>query len=411
MTTPPPPSTPPGPRSTAALLRDRTFGPWFFGNAVSNSGNWLFNVTAAVVVYRLSGSALLVGLVSVAQFGPLLLFSPLGGALSDRVDRRRLLLTSQSAAAAAATALAVAAVWWGVDAMPGAWPILAAAFGIGLGQAVSAPTLNALVPALVDDADLEGAVALTSLTFNLGRALGPATAGVLLATLGAELAFVINAVTFLVLIGALLVIRPRPREEHRDRDRSVRAGLRHVRSEPGLLLLLGGVAATGFAADPMITLAPALAEAVGGGDALAAGLVSAFGVAAVPAAAMSGPLQRRIGSLEVATGGCTVVAAGLLVSAISPAAWVAVAGFGLTGVGFVLALTGFTTVLQRRVPDRLRGRVMALWSVAFLGNRPVAALIDGAAADLVGPRWAMGVAITVALLGALVGVRLQRRRA
>ena len=324
MTRPVPAETPPGPRTTAALLRDRTFGPWFFGNAVSNSGNWLFNVTAAIVVYRLSGSALQVGLVSVAQFGPLLLFSPLGGALSDRLDRRRLLLASQTVAALAATALAVAAVTVGIDRLPGAWPILLTAFGVGMGLAVASPALQSVVPSLVDDRDLEAAVALTSLTFNLGRALGPATAGLLLATLGAETAFVFNAISFLVLIGVLVVIRPRPREEDAARDRSVRAGLRYVRSEPDLLLLLGGVMATGFAIDPMITLAPALAIEVGGGDTLAAGLVSAFGLAAVPAATISGPLQRSLGSLTVATGGCATIAAGLLLSAVAPAAWVAV---------------------------------------------------------------------------------------
>ncbi|MFA9431058.1 MFS transporter [Egicoccus sp. AB-alg2] len=409
MTRPPASAPRATPRTTPQLLRDRAFGPWFLGNVVSNSGNWLFNVTAAVVVFRLSGSALLVGLVSVAQFGPLLLLSPVGGALSDRVDRRRLLLAAQAFAAAAATALAVASVVLGVEGL-GAWPIVACALGIGIGQAFAAPALNALVPALVDDPDLEAAVALTSLTFNMGRALGPATSGVLLATLGAEPAFVLNAVSFLVLIAALLVVHPRPRTEPAHRDRSVRAGLRHVRADPVLLLLLAAVAATGFAADPAITLAPSLAQAVGGADTLAAVLVSAFGVAAVPAAAVSGRLQRSVGSLEVATGGCLTIAAGLVVSAVAPAPWVAVAGFGLTGVGFVLALTGFTTVLQRRVPDALRGRVMALWSVAFLGNRPVAAVIDGAAADRFGPRWAMLVAITVASLGAFAGVRLQRRQ-
>ena len=218
----------------------------------------------------------------------------------------------------------------------------------------------------------------------------------------------INAVSFLVLIGVLVVIRARPREGDAGRDRSIRAGLRYVRREPGLLLLLGGVMAAGFSVDPMITLAPALAIEVGGGDTLAAVLVSGFGVAAVPAATVSGRLQRSLGSLAVATGGCATIAAGLLLAALSPAVWVAVGGFGLTGVGFVLALTSFTSVIQRRVPDELRGRVMALWSVAFLGNRPIAALIDGAAADRFGPRWAMGVGITVALLGVAVGVRLQR---
>jgi MFS family permease len=395
------------PRTNWELLTDRTFGPWFWGNLVSNSGNWLFNVTAAVVVFRLSGSALLVGMVSVAQFAPLLLFSPLAGAVSDRLDRRRLLLGSQALSGAAATALAVAAVAFGVDELPGAWPILACALGIGFGQAVAAPALNALVPALVEDADLENAVSLTSLTFNFGRALGPAASGALLATLGAEVAFVVNAITFLVLIAALLVIRTRRPRVGRGGDRSVRAGLRHVRADRVVLLLLLAVAATGFAADPIITLAPPLAADLGGGDTLVAVLVSAFGIAAAPAAGVSGRMQRSMGSSTVAGWGTTLCAGGLALAAISPGPGLAVVGFGLTGVGFVLALTSFTSLLQRRIPDAMRGRIMALWSVAFLGNRPIAATIDGAAADLVGPRWAMTIAIVIALAATVMALRLR----
>jgi hypothetical protein len=114
---------------------------------------------------------------------------------------------------------------------------------------------------------------------------------------------------------------------------------------------------------------------------------------------VSGRLQRQLGSLRVAATGSGLMAAGLVTAALAPAAGVTVAGFAITGAGFVLSLTGFTSVLQRRVPDELRGRVMALWSVAFLGNRPIAAAIDGAAADLVGPRLALVIAIGVAVGG------------
>lgn len=399
---------PPPARSTWHLLSDRTFGPWFWGNVVSNSGTWLFNVTAAVVVYQQSRSALLVGLVSVAQFAPHMLLSPLAGSLSDRADRRLLLLAAQMFSATAATALGVAVLLVGVEGLPEGWPILTTALGIGLGQAFSKPASSALVPALVDDHDLESAVALTTLTFTVGRALGPATSGVLLATAGVNAAFIANAVSFLALIGALLVIHPRARMVRAGLDRSVRAGLRYVRADRVTVLLIAGVAASGFAADPMITLAPALAVAVGGGDTFVAVLVSAFGIAAAPAAAISGRFQRRAGSLRVARTGTALIATGLTVAALAPGPALAVAGFALTGVGFVLALTAFTSLLQRRVPDDLRGRVMALWSVAFLGTRPIAALVDGAAADLLGPRWAMSVAITVAMLGGAITVRLRR---
>jgi MFS family permease len=396
------------PRTNRALLVDRTFGPWFWGLLVSNSGNWLFNVTAAVVVFQLTGSALLVGLVSVGQFAPLALLSPWAGAVSDRVDRRKLLLWSQAWSAAAATALAVPVLLFGVDTLPGAWPVIATAFGIGLGQAIAAPTLNALVPALVDDVDLENAVALTSLTFNTGRAFGPAVSGVLLATLGAETAFALNAVSFVVLIAALLVIREQRAREPRAADGSVRAGIRFVREHRSVLLLLVGVGTAGFAADPIITLSPALAGTLGAGDTLVAVLVSAFGIAAAPAALASGPLQRRFGAERVAATGLLSMAAGLTIAAAAPAPWTAVAGFAVTGAGSVLAVTGFTTALQRQLPDALRGRVMALWSVAFLGNRPIAAVLDGALADRIGPRLAMGLAVAVALLGVVLTRRLRR---
>jgi MFS family permease len=285
-----PPADPPVARPTRELLTDRTFGPWFWGNVVSNSGNWLFNVTAAVVVFQLSRSALLVGLVSAAQFAPLVVAAPFAGALTDRLDRRRLLMAAQTLSAGSATALAIAVVVLGVDGLPGAWPILVAAFGIGIGQAFSAPALNALVPALVDDVDLESGVALTSVTFSVGRALGPAASGALLATVGPEAAFVVNAASFVVLIVALTTITPRPRPRATGNDRSVLAGLRYVRRDRVTVLLLLGVAAAGFAADPMITLAPSLADELGGGDTLVAVLISAFGIAAAPAAAISGRL-------------------------------------------------------------------------------------------------------------------------
>lgn len=393
------------------LLVEPTFGPWFWGNVVSNAGNWLFNVVAAVVVFELSGSALLVGMVSVAQFVPAVLLAPLTGAITDRRDRRRVLLAAQGVSTTAAGALAVAVTAVGIDGLPGAWPILATAFGIGIGQAFAVPALNALVPALVDDEDLETGVSLTSLTFNLGRAFGPAASGVLLATLGAELAFVVNAGSFLPLLGALLVIRPRPADPPPDGavDRSARAGLRWVRDDRRVLTLLVAVAAVGFAIDPVITLAPPLAAELGGPSELVAGMVTAFGVAAIPGALVSGRLQASWGSLPVGRAGAVVVATGLAIAALAPAPVVAVVGFAVCGTGFVLAVTSVTSLLQRVVPDLLRGRVMALWTVAFLGSRPLAAVIDGAAADAVGPRLASIIAVLVALAAAGLLSRLHRR--
>jgi MFS family permease len=395
------------PRSNLALLLDRNFGPWFFGNLVSTSGDWAFTVSASVVVYELSGSALLIGLVAVSQFLPVILFAPFAGGLTDRRDPRRLLIAGQTFAAVCSAALAVPALLIGVEGFPGPWPVIAAAFGIGLGKALSGPAVNSLVPSLVDDRDLEGAIALSSMTHSIGRALGPAAAGVLLVTLGAGVAFALNAVSFFLMILALLVVRVRPRQQSPDVDRSIRAGFRYVRREDrGILLILAGVAAVGFSADPVITLGPPLAESLGAGDDLVAATVSGFGVAAALAALVSGRLQRRLGAPAVAGGGLGVVGAGSVVVALSGSPVLTLLGFAATGAGFSWALTSFTTALQRRLPDVLRGRIMALWSVAFLGVRPVAAVLNGAAADLAGPRVAMCMTVVVVAAGILVAVRL-----
>jgi MFS family permease len=383
----------PAPRSSWALITDRTFGVYFVGNLVSNCGTWLQNVAAAIVVYRLTRSNTLVGAVSMLQFAASLLLAPWAGALSDRMDRRHLLLWGQVVSVAGAAGLAVWTGIVGVEGLPGPWPIFAAATLIGIGWAISVPTMQALVPALVEEADLDQAIALNSITFNLARAIGPALGAVALVTLGAAAAFGLNAATYCVLILALLMIRPREVERRSTGgDGSVREGLRYVRSEPGLVVLLIGVTALGFGTDPVNTLTPAMAEILGGGDALVGWMVSAFGIGAALMAFGVGSLRQRFALGPMGVVGLGVLAAGLFLFAASPVVAVALAALAIAGVGFLIALTALTTELQRRVPEALLGRVMALWTVAFLGSRPVAALFDGAIGDAFGPRRAITLA-------------------
>ena len=398
------------PRSVAALLSDRTFGPYFVGNLISNCGSWLQNIAAAVVVYRLTGSNILVATVSILQFASSLVLSPWAGALSDRVDRRRLLMGGQAIALFGAGGLALWTGLVGIEGLPGVWPILVAALLIGVGWAISVPTMQALVPALVGPADLDQAVALNSITFNLARAVGPALGALVLATMGAEGAFGLNTLSFVILIVVLLRIRPR--EVHRPKagaDGSVRAGLRYVRDEPALLVLLIGVTALGFGTDPVNTLTPAMAERLGGGDAMVGWLVSSFGIGAATTALFVGVLRRYLSLGAMSVVGLAVLAAGLVGFALATSAVVAGASLALSGVGFLLAITGLTTELQQRVDEHMRGRVMALWSMAFLGSRPVAALLDGAVADLTDPRVAAGTAAAITA-GVAWWLALARRR-
>ncbi len=398
-------------RSTRELLADRTFGVYFVANLTSNCGTWLQNIAAAVVVYRITGSTVMVGAVSILQFAASLLLSPWFGALGDRVDRRMLLLTGQVIAVVPATVLAIWTAVVGVEGLPGPWPVLASATLIGIGWAISVPNMQALVPALVGEADLDQAIALNSVTFNLARAVGPALGALTLDVRGAAAAFGLNALTYVVLIVALMIIRPRPveRRSGAEHDGSVREGLRYVRSQPALFVLLIGVTALGFGTDPVNTLAPAMADTLGGGDALVGWLVSAFGLGAAAMALAVGQVRRRVALGPMGVFGLSVLAVGLFGFGWSPVVAVALVSLVIAGVGFLLALTALTTELQRRVPDRLLGRVMALWAVAFLGSRPLAALIDGTAADVLGPRQA---ALLAGLITLLVAgwLRAARRR-
>ena len=410
MTTPAATAPHPAARSSWQLLRTRTFGIYFVGNLVSNCGTWLQNIAAAVVVYNLTESTALVGAVSMLQFAASLLLSPWAGALSDRVDRRVLLIVGSVISVVAAVALATWVAAVGVEGLPGPWPIFAAATVIGIGWAISVPTMQALVPALVEEQDLEQAIALNSITFNIARAVGPALGALSLVTLGAAATFGLNAASYLVLIVALMVIRPRPieRRDHRG-DGSVKEGLRYVRSEPVSIVLLIGITALGFGTDPVNTLTPAMADELGGGDALVGWLVSAFGVGAAGTAFFVGALRKRVSLGMMGLTGLAVLSVGLFAFAAAPNIPVSLASLVVSGCGFLLALTGLTTELQRRTPEPLLGRVMALWTVAFLGSRPLAALLDGALGDLLGPRPAAAVAGVMTMVVAL-WVRRARHR-
>jgi MFS family permease len=163
-----------------ALLADRVYGPFFFGNLVSNCGNWIHNVAAAVVVFELTGDAVAVGAVSGCLWAGSLLLQPWAGALTDRYDRRRILIAGQAVALAGALAVAIPSVIVGAENLSGPWPIYLGTLVIGVGVAFSSPAMQALIPSLVAKRDLDRAIALNGVTFNVARGIGPAVAGLIL---------------------------------------------------------------------------------------------------------------------------------------------------------------------------------------------------------------------------------------
>jgi len=391
------------------LLTDRNFGPYFWGNVVANVGVWAYSVGAVVMVFQITGSALQVGLVTILQFTAPVVLAPVGGALADRFDRRVLMMTALTCAGVTVGALAGWAALAGPGRLESAWPVLAMSLGFGLALAITDPSRHALVAALVLPADLGRAVALNTVTFNLGRALGPALAGVLLLVWGPGAVFALTAAAYLLSVCSLAVIRPRAAFAHQGAaDRGFTAGMRYVWTHKRMLAMLVGVAAAGYASDPVITLAPQLAQRLMDGRGpfavdtveLAAGILAgAYGAGAVLAMLFVSVVNRRIGYR--ATGLVGLGTLGLMVGvlAVAPELATGAAALAVAGVGYFLTLTALTTLMQLEVPEHLRGRVMALWGVFFLGSRPLAALVDSTLASVASLTWAL--ATTVAVVAAV----------
>ena len=373
-------------RGLLKLVIDPVFGPYFGAKLLSTTGIWIFTIVAAMLVFELSGSALVVGLVSVALFGPQLVLAPLAGAMADRGDRRRQLVAGKLLVAGASGSLSFWIWQVGADKLPGTWPVMVISFVVGLGFVLIGAAGNALIPALVRPEELSQAIALNTVPPTLGRATGPAIGAVIATTSGPVVAFAITAVTNLLfaLVVATLDIRTRA-DKSGGADRRIRAGVQHLRKDRRILPLLLGTAAVAVGSDPTITLAPSLSASFGAGTRLVGVFASAFGAGAFAAFLVLTPLRLRVGLQRLGSLGLLGLAAGIAASGISPTPGIAVVALTVAGVCMTVALTSLTTQLQEWAPDEIRGRIMALWIIAFLGTRPLAAAVSGAVADATTP--------------------------
>jgi MFS family permease len=394
-------TVPTGPRAVARVVFTRNFGPFFVGNAVSASGTWFQNLAASLLVYRLTGSELLLGVLNFSQFAAVIVLAPWSGALADRFDRRYVAASMQGVSVVISATLATLAFLDRATAPV----VIVATLLLGIASALSTPAQMALVTSLVPPADIPTAVSLNSMTFNIARATGPVLAAAVVSTLGIPTAFLLNSFSYLGLIAALLVVRPVSRRE-RPAQARLRDALGLVRRNPRLVVLLLVVATAGFASDPVNTLAPAFATHFGFRDVVGGFVVGAFGIGAICAAlAIAGrEVTRRRLIL-----GLLLAVCGVAGFALSPSLWVGFAFLLVGGFGYLTANASSTARLQLEVDESQRGRIMALWSIAFLGLRPFASLVDGAIASAAGVRTA-GVVLTVPALGAAAVLAWRERR-
>jgi MFS family permease len=388
--------TPPrGPGAVLRLLRQRNFGPYFFGNALSASGAWFQSLAASVLIFRLTHSTVLLGVLQFAQFGPILLLAPWTGSAADRFDRRKLLLTTQVAQTVLTATLA------GLAFAGAATEHVVLGFALVLGTltALALPAQQALLASLVERDDLPSAVALNSMTYNLARAIGPSIAAVVIDTFGVATAFAVNSISYVPLALAVLIARPRPQE--RAASSRLTESLRLVWENPRLAAYLLIVAVVGFASDPVNALAPAFARAFGRDETVGGYLLGAFGAGAVTAAFVVA--GRTAGSRRRMALTLALLGFGMVLFSLTPWLPVAIVALFAAGFGYLASNTSATSRLQLEVTESQRGRIMALWGIAFLGVRPLASLVDGTIAQTAGVRTA-GVVLALPAIALAVAI-------
>ena len=395
---------------TFRSLRIRNYRLFFFGQLVSVTGTWMQTVAQSWLVLNLTGSGVDLGITVALQFLPMLLFGMWGGLLADRSDKRRLLVGTQAAGGL------LALVLWGLVATDSVelWMVYVLAFLLGMVTMIDMPTRQSFVIEMVGPEEVPNAVGLNSAMFNAGRILGPAAAGVSIASLGIAPAFLANAFSYLAVIGALVAMRPDElfRRAPAARQRGeVLAGVRYVWGDRTLRSTLVLVAVLGTFGFNFIVLLPLLARFTFGGG---AGLYSVFTsvmslgslIGALVAASRLAPTRRML------VGSGATFGLLMLATAVAPSALVA--GILLVGVGLavMLFLATANTILQLNSDPAMRGRVMALYGLLFLGSTPVGGPVLGWIAEEWGPRvgLALGGALSLAAaLAAMSGVRTRRR--
>lgn len=420
--------------SALRALSHPNYRLWFFGQGVSLIGTWMQTMAQQVLVYRLTGSATALGIVNFVSVIPLVPLALWGGSLSDRVPRRNVIVVTQSIMLLQAMALA-ALTWTGVVEV---WHVYVMAFVLGAAKAVDMPARQAFVVDMVEGKeDLTSAIGLNSAIFNSARLLGPALSGLLVAAMGEALAFFVNGLSFVAVIGSLLLMRNLPQSTHQETEAPLLShtaeGIRYVFSQQAVLVLMTLVAVSSFLSMPYSTLMPVFANRVlkenaepvvsllcgehslmrcQAPEALPLGmLLSAIGIGALTGAfvvAWLPPNARRGRMLMFANLAFPLL---LLWFAMSRSMVLSLGLLVLVGSSFVLQNAMAMTLLQITSPDHLRGRVMSLYALFHMGMAHAGGLQAGFFADWLGAPFSVGMGAAVSLVyGAYVALRFPRVR-
>jgi MFS family permease len=385
-------------RQTFIALRHPNFRLWFMGQLVSLVGTWMQATAQAFLIFQLTNSPLYLGYVGFAAGLPTWLFTLYGGVVADRMSRRTLLLITQTAMMVFAFMLAALALFGVVQP----WHIIVIAFLNGIANAFDSPTRLAFVLEMVSREDLANAVALNATMFNLAIVIGPATAGLAYALIGPGWCFMINSVSFIAVIIALLLMQlktpPLPNRVVTSVWAEAKEGLRYVAGHRVILTLIAMVGITSFFGLSLNTLMPAWAVDILHGDATTNGwLQAARGLGALASALAVASLGRITFKGKLVTVSSIIFPIVTLAYAFVHWLPLSLALLIVNGGSYMLLINLANATVQTNTPDELRGRVMSVYSLIFFGSMPLGALLAGALAH------PLGEPLTVALC-ALVGL-------
>ncbi|HEV2344964.1 MAG TPA: MFS transporter [Actinocrinis sp.] len=393
-------------KSTFRSLSNRNYRLFFAGQLVSNTGSWMQRIAQDWLVLALTHSGIALGVVSALQFLPILLLSVWGGALADRYRKRIMLIITQSAMGVLALALGLLTVTGVVTV----WQIYLFALALGAVAALDTPARQSFVVEMVGPEQLQNAVSLNSANFNLGRVVGPAVAGVMIGLFSSEVAgsgwvFLINAVSYVAVVTGIAAIRPRellPAKRIERRRGQQIEGFRYLRTRPDLLAVLATVLVFGTFGLNFPVLLPLFTTRVFHSGASAYGLLSAI----MAVGSLTGALlaaRRGTSRIRVILGGALAFGALEVISAMMPDFATFAVLLLLTGIAALTVATTANSVIQTTVVPQLRGRVMGVYLLVFMGGTPIGSPLVGWMAGLVGVRWTLafcGVATALCAISA-----------
>ena len=399
------------PRQMVSSLHQRNYRLFFFGQLISVAGTWMQTVAQSFLVLDLTHSGTQLGLSTAARFLPMFLFGPLGGLFADRMDKQRVLYVTQTLSALLAGVFAILIATHDIRL----WIIYLLAIALGFVNVFDNPARQSFISEMVSADDLPNAVTLNSVSVNMARVFGAALGGVIAAAIGLALCFGFNAMSFVAVLVSLALMRRSelfPAKRVTRKPRQVRQGLAYVRQTPELLIPLIMIAVVGTLAWEFQVTLPLMASKVFGGGAASYGVMaSVMGAGAIVGGLISAARPRpRARALCLAAIGWGIA---ILAAAAAPSLALELAALVFVGYGSITFNSYAKTTLQLAAKPAMRGRVMALWALAWLGSTPIGGPIVGWVGQDVGARWSLvigGLATLVCGILALPALaRLDRR--